>query len=329
MMTQEKTIVVYACGGAGINIGRSIEDNTLMKVSANETTKFSKIVVNYIDTSEANTKFRSVDKNVYLFDGIDGSGSDRSKNKDSISDSIKDILIKHPPGNLNIVINSTAGGSGSVIGPLLISQLLADSELVIAMAAQTTSTLKQLRNTVSVLSSYENIALRRKKVLPLFLCNNTVESESNVNKNICSTVEILSILFSGQLERLDSADLDHWINFNKVTSNPVGVVQLDLSNDASSIAKDHTVCSVATLTNGPEVNSDFPVMVEYQTIGFIKNSESEEGRKALHLALIDGPIQEEYEKRNKELAEAERMFSSRKTRKNISSDCDDDGINYD
>lgn len=326
----EKTIVVYAAGGTGIGIGHLIETQARMNLSKDDSTKFAKTVVHYIDTSESNVKFKGIASNVYLYDNIDGSGSDRTKNKDSISDSIRDILIKHPPGDLNIVINSTGGGSGSVIGPLIASQLLSDNQLVICMATQSYSSLKQLRNTVSVLSSYESIAAKRKKVLPILLCDNNIEGENNVNSTFCNAVNMLSILFSGEIERMDSADLEHWINFNKVTDNPVGAVLLDIAYDAGSIQKDHTVCSVATLSNGPDSKTDFPRMVEYQTVGFIRIANNEEFKnKAMHFALIDGPIQLAFETRDRELKEADRLTASRKTRKSIaSSDSDDSGITY-
>lgn len=321
----EKLISVYAVGGCGVNVGSMIEKQAQMNLSKSDNTKFAKIVVHYIDTSESNIKFRGIGDNVYLYDGVDGSGSDRTKNKDSIADSIRDILIKHPPGDLSIVINSTAGGSGSVIGPMIASQLLSEDKLVICMAAQTTGSLKQLRNTVNVLATYETIAVKRKKVLPLLLCNNSEEGESNVNATFCYSVELLSILFSGEIERMDSADLEHWINFNKVTDNAIGAVLLDITHDSKGIKKEHVVCSVATLSNGNDPKTDFPHMVEYQTVGFIKASNGEEfNGKALHFALIDGPIQQAHETRSKELADADRLTSSRKSRKSIADNAGDD-----
>lgn len=326
----EKTIVVYACGGTGVNIGNMIEQQVALKTGVEDKTKFAKVIVNYIDTSEANIKYKSISSNIYLYNDVDGSGSDRRKNNIEIADSVRDILIKHPPGDLSIVINSTAGGSGSVIGPLIASHLLGQDKLVIAMATQSTSTLKHLANTVDVLTGYESIASRRKKVLPLLLCSNQAESESNVNATICNAVEMLAILFSGNIERLDSADLDHWINFDKVTGLDVGAVLLDIAYDPSVFSKDHVVCSVATLANNPDSKTDFPQLVEYQTVGFINNTSNDDIKnKALHFALIDGPIQQAHDARAKELAEAKRLVSSRKTRKSIANnDADDTGMVY-
>lgn len=330
-MTKKNIITIYACGGLGINIGHLIEAQSKLKNEDGDLTCFAEVEVVYIDTSESNTKFKNIDKNVYLYEGIDGSGSDRTKNKDTISDSIRDILVKHPPGDLSIILNSTAGGSGSVIGPMLASQLLTEDKLVICLTAQTTSTIKQLRNTVSVLSSYESISLKRKKVLPVLLCDNTAEGENNVDSIFCNTVNMLAILFSGNVERTDSADLDHWINFNKVTSHPVGAVYLDIGYDSSSIGKENVVCSVATLTNSTSSNTTFNRLIEYQTIGFINSGNGDMfANKALHFSLIDGPIQAAYEERSKELNDAERLSSSRKARKSIASNnAGDDGISFD
>lgn len=317
-MTKQKTIAVYAAGGCGVNIGSIIEEQIKRKQASGDNTVFADIVIHYIDTSEANTKFRNLNENIYLFEGVDGSGSVRTRNKDVISDSVPDIIIKHPPGDLNIVINSTGGGSGSVIGPMIASHLLASDKLVICMATQTTGTIKQLTNTVSVLATYESIAKGRKKVLPLLLCDNSEESETNVNNTISNAVQMLAILFSGKLERLDSADLEHWINYNKVTTNPIGAVLLDIAYDASNFPRDFVVCSVATLVNNPDTATAFPRIVEYQAIGLINSSsENEFASKALHFALIDGPIQQAFETREKELEEATNITASRKARKSI------------
>lgn len=322
----DKKVVVYACGGFGINIGHMVEAQAKLKVGKGDDTKFAEIVVHYIDTSESNTKFRQIDKNVYLYDHLDGSGSDRTKNKDSISDSILDILIKHPPGDLNIVVNSTSGGSGSVIGPMLMGQLLETGKLAIAMATQSAATLKQLKNTVSVLATYESIASRKKKVLPLLLCDNEQDGENNVNATVTNAVVMLSILFSGHIERMDSADLEHWVNFDRVTSHGTGAVLFDIIYNAGVIPKNSVVCSVASLANGPETKTQFPQLVEYQTVGFISGNDTEEFKhQALHFVLIDGPVQQAYEERKKQLQEAEQVVSSRKTRKPFVSEAADDG----
>lgn len=328
-MAKEKTLVVYCAGGAGTNIGKLIEEQTKLKLNNNDKTPFAKVIVNYIDTSESNV--RHVDsENIYLFEGIDGSGSERTRNKDTINDSIPDIILKMPPGDLNIIINSSAGGSGSVIGPMIASHLLKKDELVICMTTVSSNTLKHLKNTVNVLSTYETIARTRNKVLPLLLCNNGIESETNVNATICNAVQMLSILFSGKLDRLDSADLEHWINYNKVTSHDVGAVLLDISFGEMKIDKSHDeVCAVATIANSAETNTKFTArLVEYQTVGILPGYDNDQFKDhCLHFALIDGPIQTAYENHMNGLKEAEQIASSRKRRVSIeTSDADNDGM---
>lgn len=318
------TITVYACGGTGTNIGKLIEGDS--QGDAADLTPFANLIVYYVDTSDSNLRKDLIGEKHYIFEDLDGSGSDRTRNKTDIADSVEEILLKLPPGDLSIVINSTGGGSGSVIGPLIASRLLQDEKLVICMATQVNDTVKRLTNTIKVLENYEAISKLRKKVLPLFLCDNSIDSESVVNATIRKAVQMLAILFSGKLDRLDSADLDNWINYNKVTSHEFGVALLDITRELS-FSKDATICSVASIVNSSDVGMKTEKPLEYNAIGIIDNNNEEFKGKALYFALLDGPIQRAYELRKSELEESNKIIKSRKSRQSIAnSTSDNDGM---
>ncbi len=313
-----KTLVVYACGGMGVNVGKLIEDQVKAKTAEGDNTKYANIVVNYIDTSEANTAFRGVKENLYLFEGMDGSGSMREKNIEVIAQSARDILLKHPPGDINMVIHSAGGGSGSTIGPMLASRLLADKKLVFCCTSQVGGMVTHLENTVDVLNNYEDIPKARRRFLPMLLCNNSVESESNVNNTIANAVQMLAILFSGSIERLDTADLDHWVNIDKITDHQPSVVLFDIVSDLKSIPKDSNVHSVISLVDNIDTKFEFGRAIEYQKVGIMSGGDNDEFKgKAIHFVLIDGPVQAAYAARKLELDEALRELAARKPRKTI------------
>ena len=323
-----KKIVVFACGGTGVNIG-----NMLERQDTTADAKAAAIEVCYIDTSEANVRDYDIKpEQMYIFEGIDGSGSDRTKNSDAISDASKDVLQNFSTGDLHIVIHSMGGGSGSVIGPALASQLLAEGKQVIVMAVQTTAMIKHLKNTVAVFKTFEAIAKKRKRVLPILLVSNDHESESNVDRTVTGAISMLSLLFSGNVNRLDSADLEHWLNFNKVTSFAHGTALLDITTEAKEMHKGDSICAVATIAQNPNVATQYSSDIEYQTVGYISTLESEEfAKKALHFVLIDGPIKRAFDACDLREKEAEKAITSRKSRAVIEvadDEADDNGLVY-
>ena len=329
-MENNSTITVYACGGTGVNIGRIIEEQCNRDRAQDDDTPFANVEVYYIDTSDSNTKRIKTD-NVYLFDGIDGSGSDRKRNKDIIENYVPDILQNMPPKDLSVVIHSTSGGSGSVIGPMLTSRLLKEKKATITAAVLTSETAIHLKNTVMVLGSFEGMGKARNRVLPVMLCNNSENGEANVNATISNAVQVLAILYSGKLDRLDSADLDNWINFNNVTSHEVGAVLLDITNKEIKLQKNEEVCSVVTIVNDSSTNANFQSVVEYQKVGIISSNNQQFKDQALHFVLIDGAIQEAYKNHMTTLEEMNKQISSRPRRVSIANESNterEDGIGF-
>ena len=309
----KNTITIYACGGSGLNIGQLVEAK--FASLAADIVPHSDIIVYYIDTSESNVRDKKV-TNLYLFDGLDGSGGLRVSNKDEIADYVPDILAKFAPGDLSIVINSTSGGSGSVIGPMIASKLLEREKLVISVAIMSSESKNHLINTVDVLETLEGISVHNERVLPVILCDNNQSNEDSVNNTVFASVYSLSVLFSGGLLRLDSADLDNWINFNKVTSHPIGAVLLDIVSNDTSLEKNDVICSIASIVkNNNEVYKDF---VEYKTTG-IFNTGDKNSLNNIHFALIDGPIQRAHKRHKEMLEEKISISSSRPKRTSIAS----------
>ncbi len=309
----KNTITIYACGGTGVNIGELIEKN-FSSLEA-DIVPHANIVVHYVDTSESNVRDKKV-TNLYLFDGLDGSGGLRTRNKDEIADYVPEILAKFAPGDLSIVINSASGGSGSVIGPMITSKLLEREKLVVNISVLSSESKIHLTNTVDVLETLEGISVHNKRVLPVILCDNSQNSEDNINNTVFASVYSLSVLFSGGLLRLDNADLDNWINFNKVTTHPIGAVLLDIVSNDTVLEKNDIVCSVASIVKS--INDIYKDFVEYKTNG-IFNSGDKNNLSNIHFTLIDGPIQRAY-KRHKEMVEEKSTISvSRPKRVSIAS----------
>lgn len=310
-----KKIVVYCCGGTGVNIGKEISKLNQVRLHAGDQTPYAELQVINIDTSESDLRRHVNRENTYLYADMDGSGSDRSMNHESIRDGIPLILDKFRPSDINIVLNSCGGGSGSVIGPYLIKALMQDSQNTIAIGVANTDTVTRLRNTVRVRRSYEGIAQESQRVLPVMIHHGSKDTENNINQRIVRDIQTLALLFSGEIDRLDSADLGNFINFNNITDQDVGAVALKIITDPKSITENMDICSVVSLVNSPETPTKFPRAMEYHPVGVLDTGE--EGQKAIHFVLVDGELQKEHTEEEKMLADMERQVAARRPRVSI------------
>ena len=90
------SLSLYCCGGTGVNLGKAIRDPN--------------IAITFIDTSDSNLKTVK-SGNVFLVEGMDGAGKNRSKTYQNFKDISEDVLLKFKPSDkLNVVVSSLAGG---------------------------------------------------------------------------------------------------------------------------------------------------------------------------------------------------------------------------
>lgn len=276
-MTKENTIAVYGAGGFGINIA-----NQFQRFVGRKDPGFAKIVPYFIDTSKSNL-LESVPENTYLVEGLDGSGKLRNSNYAIIAEKSKEILHKFRPADVNIVVHSGGGGSGSVIGPVLASELLARGETVIVLIGGSTSSRIETENTKKTLQSYEMISQKRDKPVICFYRENTKDTPRGVVDNQMQVaVVVLAAIFSGANRELESADLGNWINYNKVTSYSPKLNMLEFHSNTVKLGKNQSLISLATLTDDNH-SSDIDVPVEYQCVGYV-------GEKAKDAISMEMPI---------------------------------------
>lgn len=213
-ITAPKRVVVYGCGGAGINQARRLE--ALVGKTA---LGYAEIVPMYIDTSDSNSvPDASIAPRTYRFEGTVGSGGLRKEHVDLIADAANEILSRLRPGDLNIVISSLSGGSGSVIAPCLVSELLARGQKVVVIGIASSESEIRVRNSKNTIISYANIAEETGLPVVLSLHNNTTKTPRHaVDESISKVIFRLAVLFSGQNRELDDQDLLNWLAFTRAT----------------------------------------------------------------------------------------------------------------
>lgn len=310
-------IRIYACGGAGINVGK------LFEVARGENAPaFAQMHVSYLDTSDSNLKaVKTTLDNVYRIEGIDGSGQVRAENYEEIAPRVRDMLQKHPALDLSIVIHSFSGGSGSVIGPSLVAELTDEGKNVIVIGIGDASTVNYANNTMKTIKSYGNIAHQKDTpIIAAYFENTATTPRGDVDLAIQQLVTALAVLFSRENHELDSADLRNWLNFQKVTSFEAQLGALTLF-EGSDLTADYgeiiTVATLATEKSGTTLNS----VIGYQTVGWLPAGDTEQMKKVhaqapIHFMISDGVFGDVNDRLEKFLADHQKRVDSRPPKKN-------------
>jgi len=293
-------IMLYACGGLGVNIG-SIVARDLKSPAADG---FANLEICLVDTSRSNLIDSALpDDRIYLVESRDGSGGMRGENAGAIVERKLDVLQKFKPSNdLNIILSSGGGGSGSVIAPVLAGELLSRGLNVIVLLVGSQETVIEANNTLKTCMSYDNIFKNTGSPVVISYAENDKQNSHKKNDEfIISRITALRVLFSRENHGLDSMDLTNWLRFNKVTSHStVGIAGLSIIDKETELKDGAGILSVATLADDHEKTS-LPFMVEYQRKATtkLKNLDS----LPIHYVITDGFLAERIARIEKTLNE--------------------------
>lgn len=258
---------IYGCGGAGMNLAYEF----LKYQKKQQETGFAQITPYFIDTSRSNIRQDAPESQIYLFETLDGSGKKRDSNYTAISERSREMLHHFKPGDLNVVIHSASGGSGSVIGPLLTAELLEMRENVVVVVVASSDSRIETDNSIKTLKSYEMISKKKDKAIQVLYYENTPEvSRKVVDANVIRDMMFLCMFFSGHNAELDSADLANFLNYPKVTSWPasLNVLRFITNTNKFVLERGEIACAAATLIDS-QTSSVLEPKVEYQAVGFI------------------------------------------------------------
>ncbi len=310
-----KNVSVYFCGGTGANGYKRTKDHISEQVN-----------MFVVDTSEANLRKTQIDSgSIYLFDGLDGSGKKRDMNYIAISDKIDEVIFNFKPSDLNIVYHSGAGGSGSVIGPILVNKLLQEDKVVVVCLVGSSDSMKEIENTYKTIESYKAISSKNEKPVVIYYDEiNKDKTRTQVDTHMDVFLSILITYYDkNKVHQLDTADMMNFINFNKVTPFKPSIATIDVFGKSDNISKGEILVAAATLTTADEsysVNSPVP----YQTVGIIENDDvfRHVGGLPIHMFITKGKLEQVTERLSKDTQQHEQYL---KTIKDITHDNHDTG----
>lgn len=280
-----KNVSIYFCGGTGANA---------YKRSKNVLSDVANLFV--IDTSAANLRGVDIDKgSVYIFDGLDGSGKKRDMNYIAISENINEVLYNFQNADLNIVYHSGAGGSGSVIGPVLVNKLLSEDKVVVVCMVGSSDSMKEIENTHKTIESYKAISNKNGKPVVIYYDEiGSSKSRARVDEHMDIFVALLIKYYDKErVHQLDTADMKNFINFQEVTTFKPSIASIDVYVKDGVPPKNELMISVATLTSH-DTSYSLPTPVPYQTVGVVEDEGTfnSVGGLPIHMIITKGKLEE-------------------------------------
>lgn len=303
---------LFGCGGGGINIAKEY-------IADGHTADIAQVDVALIDTSDSNLADNLVE-HAWLFNDLDGSGKIRNSNDKAIAKAIPDILRQFPPGDINIVVFTTSGGSGSVVAPLLIKSLLEDDQVVIGIAMGSHESIRSTENTIGTIKTLDAISrMTDKPVVIHFGMNDHSQPRSNIDRESHLMITSLAVLCSRRNHGLDTADIRSLIQFNKSTDLTAQLARIHVHSDMETFEEElDNAISVAYLKRDHD-DPDPKIFAPYACEGFMPTQA--QSRTCLFFGIENHSfigVQKQLESLKKE------MENQRRTRQQTVTFSDDD-----
>jgi hypothetical protein len=299
---------IYACGGAGVNLGQRVPSERAQAC--------------YIDTSASN-RTEALDQELcHFIEELDGSGKNRRENYSVITKEVESILSRFQPGDFNIVLFSAAGGSGSVIGPLILKALLEHKETAIAVVVGSDDSAISVTNTVNTLKSLESISVMLG--LPAVMVYH--ENTSGVPRKVIDdevefVLQSVTELASQNNRELDTQDLTNWVQYHKVCPVRPQLSALSVFDNRQEASKQIEPISVASLYSDPDKDNPFG-NPHYATVGYPREGAMDLAEQ-LHFVINIADVEETFNHLTERQTELNKAYSAYRQRKAMV-DADDD-----
>ena len=179
-----------------------------------------------IDTSGVPSDIKNIE--AIKIKDLNGAGKLRRNCIEPISDFIADYVTKSHFELVNVIVASFSGGSGSVICPLLVDEILRQDKIAIVIGIIDTDSEVDTINALNCLKTFDNIASNRKGYLPMILFNNSNGRgvvDNGIDIMLNNIYSLLNIPYIG----LDIQDRIRFLNpqaFDGVTTGGIRLLNI-------------------------------------------------------------------------------------------------------
>lgn len=180
------------------------------------------------------------------------------------------------------------------------------------MMIGSTTCEQEIKNTINTVLSYESISQKRSKsVSAVYIENGKDGTMSQVDAVAKIQMLLLAAVWSGENHGLDSKDLDNFLNYERISKYPAGLVGLKIydAKVQAELQKGQAVASVVSLVRQGEDPSP-GIMVGSHTYGVISEAASDAIRMAtpIHLHTVAGYFATIVNELKTKLQEAEELY---------------------
>lgn len=308
-----KKVRIYGAGGAGCNlVGRlfgEVGDNVSLGI---------------LDTSRSNLRSQNLpDDMTYIVKDRnmrdkDGSGQHRAENLDDILDQMKQVIVNLPPEDYNIVVFGTAGGTGSVAGPVLIGELLENGHNVVGVAVANNTSNKAVENNLGCLRTLEAQAEEVGRPVVITYTENRGGDRQAADEIVDSNIRSLLMLLGEEHDELDRTDIKHFLDFSKSGHHQP---QLSTLHMLSSVDKVNDVQPVSVASLYASKNTQIGEFdTDYHTVGFGDISAVRSGDapvKEIHFAISVTELMKAYDYLNERVSGIRKSREARVQRRSL------------
>jgi len=321
---------MHYCGGAGINIGRDINRN-LTELGDG----FCKITAKYLDTSgnnvSENEDLWKINTATFAGPAVSGSGGERRTNAGIINTSVSEYLDKNKllvsvTGVFHIVVFSGSGGSGSVIGPILISKLRARGVPVLGVMVGDSSNGLCCKNTLNTISTLDHMAkVSVKKPITIIYYNNMaadgsthLAKEAVVNNMCYNALAIMSMFLSGANEDIDTKDMTNFLapdNYTSVTV-PDSLYCITFHDNDNQKCNDGVINLIGRTLTAPGKNGDMKLTLLQHKYGKVISPnviEKMSDTLPVHAVLVGNLLSSEHSRLTHTVSEYDAISAAIKT----------------
>ena len=208
-------INIIACGGSAVNILediKAIDSELSLSIPDAKYYHLDSSTGNQAKSLQQGNEFIHIKSSDIGETDLSGSGMLRSANSEHFKIGVSKFLnenkfTKRDDNVLNIIIHSASGGSGSVIAPLIVLEMLKTDQNFLVVMVSDSSNLTYASNSRDTLLTYTAIAKGVDKTIPLYTIDNTnYKSLELANKQIAGFLLPFYIFCSDKLEDIDNAD---------------------------------------------------------------------------------------------------------------------------
>lgn len=323
----------YLCGGAGINIGKALHNAPANAVSPIN----RQATMVGLDSSSANDSegffeiLHMPSKNGS--EPAKGSGKVQSTNYPKAVPFIKESLSKHPPGTFNVVVFGTSGGTGSMLGAVLIRELLQNGHVVVAVIVSDHTSVIERKNSVTTLRNLASQTSKSQLNRPIAFIeaiNDNDHTRGEVNKKIIDNLNLLSVFLTENNEEGDYEDILNLLNYNKVIDVPASLSRIRFFNKEDAINYDGKlpVAYCSLFSNRDDIVPRF-AGGGYRVTGVLGELNRVAGFSEIHMTLDHGEAIEELQELTKNLDVHQASKSLAYSTSVNFDNCDQNGMNFD